>query len=73
MYFFALWPLLWVCTRLLNNRVFVYIEKAFFMDAIYWLDSVRRTVRRLLFMLIILPWHVVGAVGRVPAFQGMNA
>jgi len=28
-------------------------------DAIYWLDNVRRTVTRLMFMLLILPWFQV--------------
>jgi len=31
MYFFSLWPPLWVVTRVANNRLFVYIEKIFFM------------------------------------------
>jgi hypothetical protein len=26
MYFFALWPLLWVCVVALNNRVFRFVE-----------------------------------------------
>lgn len=38
------------------------------MDAIYWLDSVRRTVRRLVFMLLILPWFQVG--GRLGGVGG---
>ncbi len=31
MYFFSLWPPLWVVTRVANNRLFIYIEKVFFM------------------------------------------
>jgi hypothetical protein len=29
-------------------------------DAIYFLDAVRRTVQRLVFMLLVLPWFQVG-------------
>lgn len=31
-------------------------------DAIYWLDNVRRTVTKLVFMLLVLPWFQVRAV-----------
>ena len=63
MYFFSLWPPLWVATRLANNRLFIAVEKMFFMDAIYWLDNVRRTFRRLLFMCLTLPWFQVRGRG----------
>jgi hypothetical protein len=31
MYFFAAWPPLWVAARLVNKRLFVVIERTFFM------------------------------------------
>jgi hypothetical protein len=31
MYFFSLWPPLWVIVRAANNRLFIHIEKIFFM------------------------------------------
>jgi hypothetical protein len=31
MYFFSLWPPLWVVTRFVTKRLFIYIEKMFFM------------------------------------------
>lgn len=34
MYFFSIWPPLYVVTRLANNRLFIFIEKMYFM----WVD-----------------------------------
>ena len=59
MYFFALWPVLWVVVRYFNNRLFRFIEWLFYREALYYLDSVKRTARAVIFMVLILPWFTV--------------
>lgn len=52
-YFFAAWPTLFVCVSFLTNKLFSFIEWWFYREALFYLDSVRRTARGLLFMSLV--------------------
>lgn len=58
-YFFSAVPLLFLCVALATTRLFQFVEWYFYRDALYYLDSIRRTARALVFMCLMLPWFVV--------------
>lgn len=57
-YFFAAWPVLFVCVTFVTNKAFSLIEW-YYREALFYLDSVRRTARGVVFMCLLLPWFVV--------------
>eukprot|EP00775_Hariotina_reticulata_P008974 gene8974-9149_t len=59
MYFFCAWPVLWAAVNYANNKLFAFIEWLFYREALYYLDSVRRSARGLAFMCLVLPWFVI--------------
>jgi hypothetical protein len=59
MYFFALWPTLWMAVSFAMNKLFAFIEWFFYREALFYLDSVRRTARGLVFMCLVRGCGVV--------------
>ncbi len=59
LYFFALWPTMFVIINAANNKVFTFVEWLWYRDAVYYLDSVRRTARMLSFSIFMLPWFQI--------------
>jgi hypothetical protein len=55
MYFFAIWPALWMVVSFLMDKLFAFIEWWFYREALFYLDSVRRTARGLIFMCLVRP------------------
>lgn len=53
MYFFAAWPALWMTVNFFTNKLFSFIEWWFYREALFYLDSVRRTARGLIFMCLV--------------------
>lgn len=53
MYFFAAWPALWLTVSYATNRLFAFVEWWFYREALFYLDSVRRTARGLIFMCLV--------------------
>lgn len=70
MYFFAAWPALWMTVNLFTNKLFSFIEWWFYREALFYLDSVRRTARGLIFMCLVCggPGTLLVALG-VCSFQ----
>lgn len=67
MYFFAIWPILWMAVSFIMNKLFAFIEWWFYREALFYLDSVRRTARGLIFMCLVsstkrsTAWHAHGS------------
>lgn len=55
MYFFAAWPALWMVVSFMMDKLFAFIEWWFYREALFYLDSVRRTARGLIFMCLVRP------------------
>lgn len=53
MYFFAVWPALWMTVGYVTDKLFAFIEWWFYREALFYLDSVRRTARGLIFMCMV--------------------
>lgn len=72
MYFFAAWPALWLTVSYATNKLFAFVEWWFYREALFYLDSVRRTARGLIFMCLVRldpsPWQL-GRQGRGAAAE----
>lgn len=65
MYFFAAWPALWLTVSYATDKLFAFVEWWFYREALFYLDSVRRTARGLIFMCLVGLGHALAALGRV--------